>query len=74
MDDRVLSFLRCCPSVSSVIDVVIHSFSFVSMVLSVDSTGHDGKRRYKRNLGEKREFRVRNCSDVSLRDDDINTG
>ena len=49
----------CCPffivvaSVSSVIDVVIHGFSFVSIVLSLNSTGHDGKRRYKRNLGEK---------------------
>ena len=49
----------CCPffivvvSVSSVIDVVIHGFSLVSMVLSLNSTGHDGKRRYKRNLGEK---------------------
>ena len=49
----------CCPffivvaSVSSVIDVVIHGFSIVSMVLSLNSTGHDGKRRYKRNLGEK---------------------
>ena len=49
----------CCPflivvaSVSSVIDVVIHGFSLVSIVLSLNSTGHDGKRRYKRNLGEK---------------------
>ena len=42
-------------SVSSVIDVFIHGFSLVSMVLSVDSTGHDGKRRYKRNLGKKRK-------------------
>ena len=40
---------------SSVIDVVIHGFSLVSMVLSVDSTGHDGKRRYKRNLGKKKK-------------------
>ena len=49
----------CCPfffvvaSVSSVIDVVIHGFSLVSIVLSLDPTGHEGKRRYKRNLGEK---------------------
>ena len=71
-------FFILVASVSSVIDVVIHGFSLVSMVLSVDSTGHDGKRRYKRNLGGKkeriRELRVRNCSDVSLWDDDINTG
>ena len=62
-------FFIVVASVSSVIDVVIHGFSLVSMVLSVDSTGHDGKRRYKRNLGKKRkirELRVRNCSDVSL--------
>ena len=48
-------FFILVASVSSVIDVVIHGFSLVSMVLSVDSTGHDGKRRYKRNLRKKKK-------------------
>ena len=48
------AFLHCCRVCVSVIDVVIHGFSLVSMVLSVDSTGHDGKPRYKRNLGKKK--------------------